>query len=150
MSRHEPILLIEDNLSDIENITNALKTIELKSPLIHMNTFEEALVYLNNRKNLPPLLILLGLNEENSNGLNFLKTIKADENMKQIPVVIFALSNEQQNVVKSFKLGVAGYMVKSEVFSKLNETIKTIMEYWTLSELPPVGERYHEDPCYCS
>ena len=115
-----------------------------------MNTCEEALVFLNNRNNSPPRLILLGLNEQNSNSLSFLKIIKADDNIKQIPVVIFALSNEQRNVVKSFKLGVAGYIVKSEAFSKLNETIKTIIQYWSLSELPPVGERYCEDPCYCS
>ena len=149
MSRHEPILLIEDNLSDIENIIKGLKANEVRSPLIHMNTCEEALVFLNNRNNSPPRLILLGLNEQNSNSLSFLKIIKADDNIKQIPVVIFALSNEQQNVIKSFKLGVAGYMVKSEVFSKLNETIRTIMQYWALSELPPVGGRRCEDPCYC-
>ena len=150
MSSHEPILLIEDNLSDIKNTTKALNSMKVKSPLIHITTCDEALVYFNNKKNLPPWLILLGLNEQESKGLNFLKTIKADDNLRQIPVVIFALSNEQQNVVKSFKHGVAGYIVKSEAFSKLNETIKTIIQYWSLSELPPVGERYCEDPCYCS
>ena len=147
---HKSILLIEDNLSDIENITKALKAIELKNPLIHINTCEEAIVYLNNKNNLQPGLILLGLNEQQSDGLDFLKTIKANENLRQIPVVIFAFSDEQYNIVKSFKLGVAGYIVKPEDVSKLNESIKIITQYWTLSELPPVGDKYYEDSHYLS
>ena len=150
MLSHEPILLVDDNLSDTENIAKALRATEVKCPLIHMATFEEALVYLSNRENLQPWLIFLGLNEQKSDGLNFLKTIKVDENLRQIPVVIFAFSNEQCNVVKSFELGVAGYMVKSQDVSTLADTIKTIMQYWTLSELPPIGDRHCDNSHYLS
>ena len=150
MLSHESILIIEDNLSDIKNTTKALNSMKVKSPLIHISTCEEALVYFSNKNNLLPGLILLGLNEQKSDSLNFLKTIKVDDNLRQIPVVIIAFSNEQRNVVKSFKLGAAGYMVKSEDISKLTETIKIILQYWKLSELPPVGDRYCEDSCYLS
>ena len=115
-----------------------------------MSTCDEALAYLSKERNLFPSLIFLGLNEHESDGLNFFETIKADENLRQIPVVIFAFSNEQRSVVKSFELGSAGYIVKSEDATKLTETIKTIMQYWTLSELPPVHDRYCEDSCYIS
>ena len=150
MSSQEPILLIEDNPLDIENIKKALKATEIKYPLVCISTCEKALDFLSDRKNLLPWLILLGLNEQKSDDLNFLKTIKMDENLQQIPVIIFSFSNEQCNVVKSFKLGVAGYMIKSEDVSKLTETIKIILKYWTLSELPPVGGRFYENVYYLS
>jgi PleD family two-component response regulator len=135
----EPILLIEGNASDKKNLTSALEATEVKCPLIHMNTSEEASIYLNNRKNIQPWLIFLGLNEQRLDGFNLLKAIKSNENLKQIPVIVFASSNEQCNVVRSFELGVAGYMVKSREISEMTDTIKTIMQYWTLSELPPAG-----------
>ena len=72
----EPILLIEGDVSDKKNITSALEATEVKCPLIHMNTNEEALIYLNNRKNIQPWLIFLGLNEQKLDGFNLLKTIK--------------------------------------------------------------------------
>jgi len=150
MTSDVPILLIEGNPSDIEDIKNALKATEVKCPVNYMSTCEEALVYLNNKNNLQPWLIILGLNEQKSDSLNFLKTIKADDNLRQIPVVIFSFSNEQEYVVKSFKLGVAGYIVKPENISELTEKIKTMIQYWTLSELPPNHNKYCEDSNYYS
>ena len=61
-----------------------------------------------------PQLIFLGFKPENSDGIEFLKNIKSDENLRTIPVFIMASSNEQQYVLKSFVLGVAGYVVKSK------------------------------------
>ena len=135
----KPILLVENNLSDIENISKALKAIKFECPLINMNTFEEASTYLKNRKNVQPRLILLGLDGQKSERLSFLKAIKANENIRQIPVIIFASPNEQCDIVKSFELGVAGYIVKSRDISQMTDKFKTIIQYWTLSELPSAG-----------
>ena len=81
-------------------------------------------------------LILLDLNMPRMNGTEFLKTIKADEALKKIPVIVLTTSNSEQDIARSFELGAAGYMVKSVDYKKFTEIIKTIDLYWTLSELP--------------
>jgi DNA-binding NarL/FixJ family response regulator len=74
------------------------------------------------------------------NGTEFLKIVKTDEALKKIPVVVLTTSSQQRDVVESFKLGAAGYMVKSVDYGKFVETIRTINLYWTLSELPSNGD----------
>ncbi len=137
MFRTKPILLIENDPTCAKNILCALEASEVKSPLVHSNTSEDALNYLKSQNNKKPWLILLGLNTHSLDGLNLLKTIKIDDHLRIIPVVIIADSNEDQNVTQGFELGVAGYVVKPQDISKIPTTIRTIMEYWTLSELPP-------------
>jgi DNA-binding NarL/FixJ family response regulator len=70
------------------------------------------------------------------NGIEFLKIAKADEDLKKIPVVVLTTSDEQRDIVESFELSVAGYMVKSADYSNFVETIRVINLYWTLSEMP--------------
>ena len=137
--RNKPILLIENDPVDINNIRCALEEMGVKSPFIQSNNSEEALNYLKDKSNAKPWLILYGLNSKNTNALNYLKTIKTDENLKHIPIVIIAESHEDHGILKSFELGAAGYIVKPQDSSKFTSTIGTIMNYWNLSELPPVG-----------
>jgi DNA-binding NarL/FixJ family response regulator len=73
-------------------------------------------------------------------GAEFLKIVKADKALKKIPVVILTTSNSDRDVIESFELGAAGYMVKSVDYEKFVETIKAIDMYWTLSRLPSNGE----------
>jgi DNA-binding NarL/FixJ family response regulator len=70
------------------------------------------------------------------NGIEFLKVIKKDDALKQIPVIVLTTSNEECDVVESFRLCVAGYIVKPVDYKKFVEAIRTIDLYWTLSELP--------------
>ena len=112
---------------------------EIKGPVIHTNNSEEALTYLNDRSNAKPWLILFGLDSQSNDSLDHLNIIKTDDNLKNIPVVIIAESNQDQRIVKSFELGAAGYIVKPQDSLKTTSTIKTIMDYWNLSELPPSG-----------
>ena len=72
-------------------------------------------------------------------GIEFLKIAKADEGLKKIPVVMLTTSKEEQDVVESFKLGVAGYVVKPADYKKFVEAIRTINLCWILSELPNRG-----------
>lgn len=130
-------MLIENDPASAKNIMCALEATDLKSPLVHSNTGEDALNYLKSQNNKKPWLILLGLNSNGSDGLNLLKIIKIDDRLRIIPVVIIADSSEDQNITQGFELGVAGYVVKPQDISQIPSTIRTIMEYWTLSELPP-------------
>lgn len=137
MLRSKPILLVEDDPACTDNIKCALDTLNIKSKLVHRSSGEDALSYLRNQINQMPWLVLWGLNEHGSDGFDFIKAIKSDDRLKIIPVVIIADSDESQDIVHAFELGIAGYIVKPRDISMIADKIKTVMNYWTLSELPP-------------
>jgi DNA-binding response OmpR family regulator len=70
------------------------------------------------------------------NGIEFLKAVKKEPDLQRIPVVVLTTSKEESDKIKSFDLGVAGYMIKPADYQKFVEVIKTIDVYWTVSELP--------------
>ena len=65
-----------------------------------------------------------------------MKIVKTDPVLRRIPVVVLTTSNEERDIVDSFKLSIAGYIVKPVDYRKFVEAIQTIDLYWTLSELP--------------
>ena len=69
-------------------------------------------------------------------GLEFLKIIKANSDLRPIPVIVLTTSKERQDVMESFGLGAAGYMIKPVDYSRFTDVINTIISYWTLSETP--------------
>ena len=139
MRSSKPILLVEDDREDAMTVSLALKDLKVTNRLIHTVNGEEALEYLRSESNKKPCVILLDLKMPKMDGIEFLKIAKADEGLKKIPVVMLTTSKEEQDVVESFKLGVAGYIVKPADYKKFVEAIRTINLYWTLSELPNRG-----------
>ena len=135
MFRTEPIMLIESNSKDAVNILSILKSQNEKYKCFHYRTTEEALEYLN-KEDMQPQLILLGLKNLDSDGIEFLRNIKTDDQLKKISVVIMASSSDQNHVLESFNFGVAGYITKSQDISEFTGTISTIMKYWSICELP--------------
>lgn len=140
MRNSKPILLIEDDNVDVMTVERVLKDLKIANKLVSTSNGEQALEYLRTNGNKKPCVILLDLNMPKMNGTEFLKIVKTDEALKKIPVVVLTTSSQQQDVVESFKLGAAGYMVKSVDYGKFVETIRTINLYWTLSELPSNGD----------
>ena len=136
MRKLKPILLVEDDRVDAMTVERAFKDQKIINPLVHSINGEEALEYLRSESNKKPCVILLDLNMPKMNGIEFLKIAKEDEALKKIPIVVLTISREKQDVVKSFELGVAGYMVKGVDYKKFVETIRITNQYWTLSELP--------------
>lgn len=133
-------MLIEDDNVDVMTVERALRDLKIANKLVSTSNGEQALEYLRTNGNKKPCVILLDLNMQKMNGTEFLKIVKTDEALKKIPVVVLTTSSQQQDVVESFKLGAAGYMVKSVDYGKFVETIRTINLYWTLSELPSNGD----------
>jgi CheY-like chemotaxis protein len=121
---------------DVMTVERILKELKVTNPLIHSANGEEALEYLSREGDKGPCIILLDLNTPKMNGIEFLKVIKADDELKKIPVVVLTTSDDEQDIVESFKLGISGYMVKSVDYKKFLEMLRTIDVYWTLSELP--------------
>lgn len=133
----KPILLVEDDNVDAMTVKRAFKELRLDNPLVLTVDGEEALAYLRADSGEKPCLILLDLNMPKMDGIEFLKIVKADEKLKQIPVIVMTTSREQQDIVESFELSVAGYVVKPVDYNKFVEAVRVIDLYWTSSELPP-------------
>ncbi len=136
MKDSKPILLLEDDLVDQESVKRAFKALRITNPLAITNNGEEGFAHLRNKANRLPCLILLDIKMPRMGGIEFLDEIKKDEQLKQIPVVMFTSSKEEQEKITSFKLGVAGFIVKPSVQEQFLEAIRTIDLYWTLSETP--------------
>ncbi|SOD41534.1 response regulator [Nitrosovibrio sp. Nv4] len=133
---NKPILLVEDDQVDTMTVIRALKEIHVTNPLVHLENGEEAIHYLREPKSDKPCIILLDLNMPIMNGIEFLQVVKHDDQLKRIPVVVLTTSEEQQDKVNSFNMGVAGYMAKPVDYRQFVEIMRSIDAYWTISEMP--------------
>jgi CheY-like chemotaxis protein len=135
MRSTKPILLVEDDNVDAITVRRALKDLNVPNGIVHQLDGEDALKYLrsNNKR---PCVILLDLNMPRMNGINFLKIIKNDDELKQIPVIVITTSKDERDKMDSFGFSVAGYIIKSTDYKKFVESFKILNLYWTLSELP--------------
>jgi CheY-like chemotaxis protein len=136
MRNSKPILLVEDDRLDAMIVRRALNDLKVTNELVHTASGEEALEYLKSEASKKPCLILLDLNMPKTNGVDLLRIVKADEVLKKIPVVVLTASTEEQDVIETFKLSVAGYIIKPADYMKFVEAMRTVTLYWTLSELP--------------
>ena len=143
MRENVPILLVEDDLVDVKTVKRALKENRITNPLHIAGHGEEALDYLRHQGQYAdpassprPGIIFLDLNMPVMGGIEFLKVVKADDELKRIPVLVMTTSHEESDRVESFGLGVAGYVIKPVDFIKFVEAVRVIDLYWTLSELP--------------
>jgi CheY-like chemotaxis protein len=132
----KPILLVEDDQVDAMTVKRALKELHVTNPLTHRENGEEALAHLRDPACAKPCIILLDLNMPLMNGIEFLQVVKHDEVLRRIPVVVLTTSEEQQDKVNSFDLGVAGYMAKPVDYRQFVEVMRSINSYWTISEMP--------------
>jgi len=137
MGELEPItiLLVEDDLADQKLIKASLRNQKIANDLRIVNSGEEALDFLYHRGNYAkdasrPELILLDLNMPGMGGKEFLKRIKDDENLKQIPVVILTTSNSERDILDSYKLQASGYVSKPVTLDEFKKVVERIEEYW--------------------
>lgn len=143
MRNSKPILLAEDDHVDAMTVKRALKDLDVTNPLVHTKNGEEALGHLTGEGNRRPCIILLDLNMPRMSGIEFLKIIKDDDELKRIPVVVLTTSRDTEDKFETFGLSIAGYIVKPADYKKFVEAIRTVNLYWTLSELPD-GEQDYE------
>jgi CheY-like chemotaxis protein len=130
------LLLVEDNRDDAMIVKRALGDLGVAEELTHLHDAEEALIYLRAATNPKPALILLDLNLPGMSGMELLKTIKADPSLAEIPVVVLSTSDERRDVLDSFDLSVAGYIVRPADHASLVETLRVLQDYWSLNHLP--------------
>jgi len=136
MKNSKSILLVEDDVVDLMTVKRALNQINVNNTVFAAGNGEEALAFLKNNTQELPGIILLDLNMPRMSGIEFLQVMKNDDAIKQIPVVVLTTSKEENDKTESFKLGVAGYMIKPVDYEDFVETMRIIDQYWTVSELP--------------
>jgi CheY-like chemotaxis protein len=132
----KPILLVEDDNVDAMTVKRAMRDLREQHSVIHSVNGEEAMRYLTRQDTVKPFVILLDLNMPKMSGIEFLKVIKAHPELKTIPIIVLTTSKEKRDVLESFELGAAGYMVKPVDYLKFVEILGKIMMYWGSSELP--------------
>jgi CheY-like chemotaxis protein len=129
------ILLVEDDLADQKLIKISLRNEKIANDLYTVQTGEEGMDFLYHRENYSdgtpqPDLILLDLNMPGMGGKEFLRRIKEDEMLKQIPVVILTTSEAEKDIIDSYKLQASGYVHKPVTLEEFKEAMKKLKEYW--------------------
>lgn len=137
------ILLAEDSSTDAEMTMRALKKIGVTNEVVWVKNGQEALDYIfrvgvySTRSADEPKLILLDLKMPKVDGLEVLQKLKSTEETKMIPVVMLTSSAEEQDIVKSYALGVNSYLVKPVEFDKFVEEVAKTGCYWAIMNKTP-------------
>ena len=139
------ILMVEDDTKDVELTLTALEDYKLANEVVVTRDGEEALDYLYCRGNFQtrsggnPAVLLLDLKLPKVDGLEVLKQIRSDEKLKVIPVVMLTSSNEEKDMVASYRLGVNAYVVKPVNFHEFVNAVKELGMFWAVINEPPPG-----------
>ncbi len=131
------ILLVEDNADDEVLTLRALKKCHVANPIVVVRDGAEALDWLYRRgthagrdPGLEPQLILLDLNLPKIDGLGVLRTIRGDASLQRMPIVVLTSSNEDVDVIESYKLGANSYVCKPVGFEPFAKAVQQLGLYW--------------------
>lgn len=135
------ILLAEDDPDDRLLVHEAFEESHLLNVLETVEDGEQLMDYLNQKGDFAgkpmPNLILLDLNMPRKNGMEALEEIKADERLRRIPIVVLTTSKTEEDIIRSYNLGVNSFVVKPVTFESLVELVKELGRYWfQIVELP--------------
>jgi CheY-like chemotaxis protein len=143
MVKIKTILLAEDNPKDVELILEAMADNRLANQVVVVHDGVEAMEYLRcegkfaTRKPENPAVILLDIKMPRMGGIEVLRTIRKDEKLKRIPVIMLTSSREEKDLNQSYDLGVNAYVVKPVGFQQFIDAVKQIGGFWAvLNELP--------------
>ena len=131
------ILLVEDDDVDVMNVRRAFQRAHVSNPLYVASNGLEALDLL--RGDTVPLgrrLVLLDLNMPRMNGIEFLRAIRADDELRSLPVVVLTTSNDERDKVNAYNLNVAGYLLKPVTFADFVDLMAALNKYWMLVGMP--------------
>jgi CheY-like chemotaxis protein len=144
MKELKTILLVEDNPKDIELTLEALGEHNLANYVSVAKDGVEAMEYLRcegkyeKRRKENPAVILLDIKMPRMDGLEVLKAVRSDDNLKLIPVVMLTSSREESDLIKSYELGSNAYVVKPVDFKEFIDAVKPLGVFWALlNEIPP-------------
>jgi two-component system response regulator len=136
------ILIVDDSPKDIELTIATLAENNLANDVVSAEDGEEALDYLYKRGKFAnedglPAVILLDVKMPKMDGIEVLKHIRSDAKFKYIPVIMVTSSNEERDIVESYKLGANSYVVKPVDVVQFIDAIKALGQYWAVINQPP-------------
>jgi len=149
MSALPRILLVEDSAQDAELALKAFADHHLANEVLHLRDGAEALDFLYRRgtfagrTNGQPAVVLLDLKMPRVDGMEVLRQVKADPDLKTIPVVIMTSSREERDLLDSYQLGVNAYVVKPVNFQSFVEAVKQVGAFWAVLNQPPPERTDH-------
>ncbi len=136
------ILLVEDNPGDVRLAQEALKESKVRNSLYVVEDGVEAMAFLRREgkyAGVPrPDLVLLDLNLPRKSGREVLAEVKADEDLRRIPVVVLTVSKAEEDIIKCYSQHANCYITKPLDFNQFMKVTKSIEEFWlTIVKLPP-------------
>jgi len=134
MSNLLDVLLIEDDTIEIMKLNRTISTLNVKHKITEANNGEQALSILKDKSTLPDI-ILLDLNMPKINGIDFLKILKNDIHLKYIPTIVLTTSNNRNDLLECYKIGIAGYILKPLKYDDYVSKIEKLLAYWSINEL---------------
>ena len=143
MNSLRSILIAEDSSADAEMATDALREARLANPIVHVEDGVEALDYLlcrgafAGRSDGLPVVLLLDIKMPRMDGLEVLQRIRAEEELKRLPVVILSSSREESDLARSWDLGVNAYVVKPVDIDQFFSAVKMVGTFWALINQAP-------------
>jgi CheY-like chemotaxis protein len=148
MPSNRLILLVEDNPDDVELTMRALKKNRIATEVIVVRHGVEALDFLfatggyaSRNVDLQPDLVLLDLKLPKVDGLEVLRRMREDARTRLLPVVVLTLSNEEQDILEAYRLGVNSYVRKPVDFDRFNELLQHLGRYWLEFNEAPLRRR---------
>ena len=140
------ILMADDDEDDRLMAKEAFAEVKLLNDFHTVEDGEELMDYLRRKGNYAdpkfsprPGLILLDLNMPKKDGREALKEIKSDPSLRHIPIVVLTTSKAEEDILRSYDLGVNSFIIKPVTFDQLIDIMKTLTKYWfEIVELPPV------------
>jgi two-component system, response regulator len=142
------ILLVEDDPDDVELTMRALKKHRTATEVVVVRHGVEALdflfasgAYSGRNPEILPDLVLLDLKLPKLDGLEVLRRVRGDARTQLLPVVVLSLSDEEQDVVEAYRLGVNSYVRKPVDFDRFNELLQQLGRYWLEVNESPARRR---------
>jgi CheY-like chemotaxis protein len=143
MPNLRPILLAEDNPNDVELTLTALHSLNLANEIIVVNDGAKVMDFLHRRRDFSarppvhPAVIMLDLKMPRMDGLEALRQIRADPELRVLPIVILTSSREENDLVKGYQLGANAYVVKPVDFDQFISAVSQLGVFWALINEPP-------------
>jgi CheY-like chemotaxis protein len=146
----QPILLVDDSPDDIMIAKRAIKECDIRNKVYVTYDGDEAIQFLRkegNYKDVPTLgLVILDLNMPKVDGFEVLETIKGDDKLKSIPIIVLTSSSRPEDIERAYQLGCNSFIVKPLSFEDFIEAMMEIKRYWLdLSKLPYNYEKKNGD-----